>query len=260
MTELQAEHAGQPASTSSDASLGSHSAAGSIDWRDTLTWDLTGVLQLRRLLALWAEYKVPASDMGLFLVKVLYERDGHLGNRLMRMVYCNESYTNIALDIMRHYQVRGSDGQPLWMALDLGEVELRPSGMSSFASSGLTIATGYTESMTAQGSFHGTNPSPVDLPPRWPFYMRGADLEDFFLNSPETSGEEFRCRPSSISLRSAINPTKLQIMGANSDPPHEPMTGDMAGTDQGDPSPSDHRGPSETPYALRPGFTPTEKN
>lgn len=194
LSELQAEQAGKAISESSNAPLCETTTAEESDWRDTLTWNLNGVFHLRRLLELWAECKVPASDIGLFLTKVLYQRDEHLGNRLTQLVNLNESFTNIALGIMKHYQVRDSDDQPLWTMSNLGEVELRPSGMPSLGPSSSTsiptLTTRIAEPTTTHESYQTANPSPVDLPPRWPFYMRGADLEDFFLNNgPETSDD-----------------------------------------------------------------------
>lgn len=262
MTELQAEQAGKAVSESKNASLYQDATAGEPDWRDTLVWDLNGVLHLRRLLVLWAECKVPASDIGLFLVKVLYERDEHLGNRLTRMVNLDESYSNVALGIMKHYQIRDSDDQPMWMTLDLGEVDLRPSGNSSAGSSRSisvpTLTTGYTGSETTRQSFHTASTSSVDLPPRWPFYMSGADLEDFFLNNgPETSDDELsrRAPDKVVSLRSPSSITKLQVVMASSNPVPEPIAGDMIDPDQSYSTSSVGIDALQTQDVFHPGLT-----
>lgn len=156
------------------------------NWEDRLVWDLNGVLYLRRLLASWAECKVPASDIGLFLVKILHGRDDHLDNRLTRMVNLNETYTNIALAILKHYQIRDEDDQPIWASLDLGESELRPKTRPVSESS--TVPTAPTATIVpinaplADKASHMASASP-DPMPRWPFYLAGAELEDFFLNN-----------------------------------------------------------------------------
>ncbi|KAJ5565037.1 hypothetical protein N7513_001279 [Penicillium frequentans] len=83
-------------------------------WKDELTWDLDGVRALRELLTKWISLGVTASDIGSFLESVLYNRDEHLSGRLTQMVNNHETHTEIALDVLKHYQIRDDAGQPLW--------------------------------------------------------------------------------------------------------------------------------------------------
>ncbi|KAJ5810288.1 Lipopolysaccharide-modifying protein [Penicillium pulvis] len=83
-------------------------------WKDELTWDLDGVRALRELLTQWISLGVTASDIGAFLESVLYNRDEHLSGRLTRMVNDHETHTEIALDLLKHYQIRDDASQPLW--------------------------------------------------------------------------------------------------------------------------------------------------
>ncbi|KAJ6017856.1 hypothetical protein N7451_001235 [Penicillium sp. IBT 35674x] len=83
-------------------------------WKDELTWDLDGVRALRELLTQWISLGVTASDIGGFLESVLYNRDEHLNGRLTRMVNNHETHTEIALDLLKHYQVRDDASKPLW--------------------------------------------------------------------------------------------------------------------------------------------------
>ncbi|KAJ5532344.1 hypothetical protein N7494_008896 [Penicillium frequentans] len=83
-------------------------------WKDELTWDLDGVRALRELLTQWISLGVTASDIGAFLESVLYNRDEHLSGRLTQMVNTHETHTDIALDVLKHYQIRDDAGQPLW--------------------------------------------------------------------------------------------------------------------------------------------------
>ncbi|KAJ5892750.1 hypothetical protein N7504_009441 [Penicillium tannophilum] len=95
-------------------------------WKDELTWDLDGVRALRELLTQWISLGVTASDIGGFLESVLYNRDEHLSGRLTRMVNNHETHTEIALDLLKHYQIRDDAGQPLW-DLKGSQLESEPS-------------------------------------------------------------------------------------------------------------------------------------
>ncbi|KAJ5631492.1 Lipopolysaccharide-modifying protein [Penicillium longicatenatum] len=104
-------------------------------WKDELIWDLDGVRNLRDLLILWIDSGVTASNIGCFLENVLYDRDEHLDGRLTRMVNNHETHTQIALDLLKHYQARDEAGKPLWelKASQLGN-EYSRSGQPSASS------------------------------------------------------------------------------------------------------------------------------
>ena len=57
---------------------------------------------------------VTASNIGQYLESVLYKRDDHLDGRLTQMVNTQRTYTCIALDLLKHYQIRDDEGKPLW--------------------------------------------------------------------------------------------------------------------------------------------------
>jgi hypothetical protein len=105
-----------------------------------LIWDLDGVRNLRELLTLWIDSGVTASNIGCFLENVLYDRDEHLDGRLTRMVNNHETHTQIALDLLKHYQVRDETGKPLWepKASQLGNKHSR-SGQPSTSSTPSTL-------------------------------------------------------------------------------------------------------------------------
>ncbi|KAJ6084221.1 hypothetical protein N7486_011021 [Penicillium sp. IBT 16267x] len=105
-------------------------------WRDELTWDLDGVRTLRELLTLWIDLGVTASNIGEFLESVLYNRDEHLNGRLTRLVNNHETHAQIALDLLKHYQIRDDTAKPLWELKEsqLGNEHSR-SGQSSTPSS-----------------------------------------------------------------------------------------------------------------------------
>ncbi|KAJ5273429.1 Lipopolysaccharide-modifying protein [Penicillium angulare] len=83
-------------------------------WKDELIWDLNGVPSLRGILKQWVQLGVTISNIGQFLESVLYKRDDHLDGRLTQMVDTHRTYTCIALDILKHYQIRDDYGKPLW--------------------------------------------------------------------------------------------------------------------------------------------------
>ena len=234
MNELQAEQASESGSSSSSQEI----AVNDPNWRDSLVWDLTGVLHLRRLLAMWAEGNVPASDIGLFLVKVLYQRDEHLDHRLTRMVELHESYTDIAVALMKHYQIRNMDDQPLWERMNLGDANLRPdvktasvtesATISSTACSSPPTAISETTAVSTQESCRRMASSPVlDLPARWPFYVNGADLEDFFHNSEDGSDDEdYRYRKNDLSSM-ALSTAERQVKMGHTGPLPESMAAEI---------------------------------
>ncbi|KAJ5109000.1 Lipopolysaccharide-modifying protein [Penicillium angulare] len=83
-------------------------------WKDELVWNLDNISSLRQLLKQWVHLGVTISNIGQFLENVLYKRDDHLDGRLTQMVDTHRTYTCIALDILKYYQIRDDNGNPLW--------------------------------------------------------------------------------------------------------------------------------------------------
>ncbi|KAJ5935223.1 Lipopolysaccharide-modifying protein [Penicillium verhagenii] len=83
-------------------------------WKNDLTWDLDTVQALHELLAQWTALGVTASHMGVFLEAVLYKQDEHLAGHVTQMVECHAPHFKLALDLLKHYQIRDATGKPLW--------------------------------------------------------------------------------------------------------------------------------------------------
>ena len=91
-----------------------------------IIWTYNKVLILMQILRAWIERDVPASQMGIFLVEILYQTDRHMNSRVTRLVECNETYENIAKSVAEYFQIRDEWHQPLWTKLISGDPDLRP--------------------------------------------------------------------------------------------------------------------------------------
>ncbi|KAJ5632404.1 hypothetical protein N7490_008743 [Penicillium lividum] len=87
-------------------------------WTDVVVWDLDDVRNLREILTMWVIMGVTASNIGEFLESVLYNRDEHLDSRLTQMTNNQEPHINIALALLKHYQIRDEENKPLWEIKD----------------------------------------------------------------------------------------------------------------------------------------------
>lgn len=92
----------------------------------SIVWTYSKVLILMQILRWWVEKKVPASQMGIFLVEVLYQTDAHMNNRVTRLVDSGETYGNVAKAVLQYYQIRDERFRPLWTKLLPGDPDLRP--------------------------------------------------------------------------------------------------------------------------------------
>lgn len=97
------------------------------DWKALLIWNHDSIRNLMKLLKLWALHGVPASEMGLFLESMLYRHDEHMHHKLTQLIDANETYAEITRLVMQHYQIRDDDKTPLWLNVDPGDANYRPS-------------------------------------------------------------------------------------------------------------------------------------
>ncbi|CAI7626894.1 unnamed protein product [Penicillium pancosmium] len=92
----------------------------------SIVWTYNKVLILMQILRWSVEKNVPASQMGIFLVEVLYRTDAHMNNRVTRLVDSGETYGNVAKAVLLYYQIRDEKNRPLWTKLLPGHPDLRP--------------------------------------------------------------------------------------------------------------------------------------
>ncbi|KAK5788703.1 hypothetical protein VI817_009661 [Penicillium citrinum] len=93
---------------------------------EPIVWTYNKVLLLMQIIRAWIERDVPASQMGIFFVEVLYQTDKHMNSRVTKLVDTNETYEKIAKTVVEFFQIRDEWLQPLWTELNPGDPDLRP--------------------------------------------------------------------------------------------------------------------------------------
>ncbi|KAJ5949166.1 hypothetical protein N7454_000750 [Penicillium verhagenii] len=142
------------------------------DWKNDLTWDLDTVQALRELLTQWTALGVTASHMGVFLEAVLYKQDEHLAGHVTQMVEFHAPHFMLALDLLKHYQIRDATGKPLW-DLDhsqYGDVESR----AGYVRSQNSARTPDPSRLPTSPTSPGPNPPRPKIKITLPFFRRSS--------------------------------------------------------------------------------------
>ncbi|KAJ5090680.1 Lipopolysaccharide-modifying protein [Penicillium argentinense] len=83
-----------------------------------MIWNYNRGIMLMQLIRWWVEKNVTSSQMGVFLVQMLYGTDSHMNHRVTDMVDNREPYANIAKAVVEYDQIRDRYKRPLWIGLN----------------------------------------------------------------------------------------------------------------------------------------------